>query len=60
MSAVHLDHQFTNTNLEDFPSTKAYSNRLKLLADQLANVDSPVNNTRLVLKIISGLTESYA
>ncbi|GAU44378.1 hypothetical protein TSUD_243100 [Trifolium subterraneum] len=34
--AVHLDHQFANTNLEDFPSTKAYCNRLKLLADQLA------------------------
>jgi hypothetical protein len=58
--AVHLEHQFTNTNLEDFPSTKAYCNRLKLLADQLANVDSPVNNTRLVLKMISGLTDSYA
>ncbi|GAU50662.1 hypothetical protein TSUD_410300 [Trifolium subterraneum] len=58
--AVHLEHQFANTNLEDFPSTKAYCNRLKLLSDQLANVDSPVNNTRLVLKMISGLTDSYA
>jgi uncharacterized membrane protein YgcG len=58
--AVHLEHQFTNTVLADFPSTKAYCNRLKLLSDQLANVDSPVNNTRLVLKMISGLTDSYA
>jgi len=58
--AVHLKHQFTNTNLEDFPSTKAYCNRLKLLVDQLANVDSSVNNTRLMLKMISGLTDSYA
>lgn len=58
--AVHLENQFTNTNLEDFPSTKAYCTRLKLLADQLANVDSPVTNTRLVLKMISGLTDSYA
>ncbi|GAU34543.1 hypothetical protein TSUD_219260 [Trifolium subterraneum] len=58
--AVHLEHQFTNTNLEDFPSTKAYCNRLNLLADQLVNVDSPINNTRLVLKMISGLTDSYA
>ncbi|XP_045798114.1 uncharacterized protein LOC123892370 [Trifolium pratense] len=57
--AVHLEHQFANTNLEDFPSTKAYCNRLKLLVDQLDNVDSPVNNTRLVLKMISGLTDSY-
>ncbi|PNX68715.1 hypothetical protein L195_g056319, partial [Trifolium pratense] len=58
--AVHLEHQFTNSNLEDFPSTKAYCNRLKLLSDQLANVDSPVNNTRLVLKMLSGLTDTYA
>ncbi|XP_020249077.1 uncharacterized protein LOC109826459, partial [Asparagus officinalis] len=58
--AVHLENQFTNTNLEDFPTTKAYCNRLKLLADQLANVDAPVSNTRLVLKMISGLTDSYA
>ncbi|XP_019430551.1 PREDICTED: uncharacterized protein LOC109337917 [Lupinus angustifolius] len=58
--AVHLEHQFANTHLEDFPSTKTYCNRLKLLADQLANVDSPVNNTRLVLKMIFGLTNSYA
>ncbi|MCI12177.1 polynucleotidyl transferase, partial [Trifolium medium] len=49
-----------NTNLEDFPSTKAYCNRLKTLSDQLANVDSAVTNMRLVLKMIFGLTDAYA
>jgi hypothetical protein len=49
-----------NTNMEDFASTKAYCDRLKTLSDQLANVDSPVTNTRLVLKMISGLTDAYA
>ncbi|XP_024636322.1 uncharacterized protein [Medicago truncatula] len=44
---VQLENQFSNTNLEDFPSTKAYCNCLKLLSDQLANVDSLVSNTRL-------------
>jgi hypothetical protein len=58
--AVQLENQFSNTNLEDFPSTKAYCNRLKTLSDQLANVDSPITNTRLVLKMISGLTDAYA
>jgi hypothetical protein len=58
--AVQLENQFSNTHLEDFTSTKAYCNRLKLLSDQLANVDSPVSNTRLVLKMISGLTDAYA
>ncbi|MCI37156.1 polynucleotidyl transferase, partial [Trifolium medium] len=46
--------------MEDFASTKAYCTRLKTLSDQLANVDSPVMNTRLVLKMIFGLTDAYA
>lgn len=58
--AAQLENQFSNTNLEDFLSTKDYCNRLKLLADQLVNVDSPVSNTCLVLKMISGLTDAYA
>ncbi|GAU13780.1 hypothetical protein TSUD_82890 [Trifolium subterraneum] len=49
--AVQLENQFSNTNLEDFTSTTAYCNRLKLLSDQLANVESPVSNTRLVTYI---------
>ncbi|XP_050876285.1 uncharacterized protein LOC127079981 [Lathyrus oleraceus] len=31
--AVQLENQFSNTNMEDFPSTKAYCNRLKTLSD---------------------------
>ncbi|XP_058726360.1 uncharacterized protein LOC131597699 [Vicia villosa] len=56
---VQLENQFSNTNLADFHSIKAYCNRLKLLSDQLANVDSLVTNTLLVLKMISGITEAY-
>jgi len=56
----NLENHFSNTNLEEFSSPKAYCTRLKTLADQLANVDSPVSNTRLVLKMISGLTNEYA
>jgi hypothetical protein len=58
--AVQLENEFSDTHLENFPSTKAYCNRLKTLSDQLANVDSPVTNTRLVLKMISGLTDAYS
>jgi len=57
---VQLENQFGNTNLEDFPFTKAYCNLLKLLFDQLANVGSPVTNTCLVFNMISGLTDVYA
>jgi hypothetical protein len=56
---VQLKNQFNNTNMEDFPSTKAYSTRLKTLSDQLANVDSPVTNTCLVLMMIYGLIVEY-
>ena len=35
---VHLEEEFTNTHLRDFPNASTYCNRLKLLADQLANV----------------------
>jgi len=57
---VQLENQFSNTNLKDFPSTKAYCNHLKLFSDQLTNVDSPITNTRLVLKMIASLTDAYA
>jgi len=58
--AGQLENQFSNTNLEEFPSTKAYCNHLKLLSDQLTNVGSLVTNIHLVLKMIAGLTDVYA
>lgn len=56
---VQLENQSSNTNLEDFTSTKAYSNRLKNFYDQLTNMDSLATNTRLVLKIVFGFTYAY-
>ncbi|XP_021984967.1 uncharacterized protein LOC110880834 [Helianthus annuus] len=37
----------------------AYCQKLKVLADQLANVGSPVDNERLVLQLLSGLNVQY-
>ena len=45
--------------MEDFANVSAYCQRLKMLSDQLRNVGSPVNNHRLVLQLISGLSEAY-
>ncbi|KAL9237303.1 hypothetical protein vseg_011870 [Gypsophila vaccaria] len=45
--------------MADFPSASAYCQRLKTLADQLKNVGSPVSETRLVLQMVSGLTDVY-
>ncbi|XP_055825294.1 uncharacterized protein LOC129893894 [Solanum dulcamara] len=45
--------------MTDFSNVFAYYQRLKSLADQLKNVISPVNKNRLVLQLVSGLTEPY-
>ncbi|XP_022030324.1 uncharacterized protein LOC110931229 [Helianthus annuus] len=56
--AIHLMHKFSNTRLDGFSSVSAYCQQLKVLADQLANVGSPVDNERLVLQLIAGLKNS--
>ena len=56
---MYLNTEFTTTRLDDFSTTGAYCNRLKSLADQLANVGAPINDHALVLKLLQGLNESY-
>ncbi|KAL6519002.1 hypothetical protein OROHE_017426 [Orobanche hederae] len=57
--AVALEQDFSRTLMEDFPSTTAYCQHLKQLADQLKNVGAPVSNERLVLHMVAGLTDAY-
>ncbi|KAJ0535272.1 putative RNA-directed DNA polymerase [Helianthus annuus] len=57
--AIHLLQKFSNTRLDGYPNVSAYCQQLKVLADQLANVGSPVDNERLVLQLLSGLNEQY-
>lgn len=38
--AMQLENQFSNNNLEDFPSTKAYFNHLKLHSDTIKEYNS--------------------
>ncbi|XP_010686739.1 uncharacterized protein LOC104900907 [Beta vulgaris subsp. vulgaris] len=45
--------------MEDFPNASTYCQRLKMLADQLKNVDAPVSNNQLVLQMVAGLTDAY-
>ncbi|XP_062075499.1 uncharacterized protein LOC133779563 [Humulus lupulus] len=58
--ALYLNKAFTNTSLADFSTTNAYCNRLKSLADQLANVRAPVNDQSMILRMLQGLTEQYS
>lgn len=57
--AVILEQEFSTTKMEDFHNASAYCQRLKTLSDQLRNVGAPVDNNRLVLQLVSGLTEAY-
>ncbi|XP_060182893.1 uncharacterized protein LOC132612826 [Lycium barbarum] len=57
--AVTLEHEFSHTNIEDFPNSSAYCQRLKILSDQLKNVGATVSNNRLVLQMVAGLTDAY-
>lgn len=57
--AVYLRNKFSNTRLASFPNMTAYCRALKVVSNQLANVDSPVTNQDLVLQLITGLDENY-
>jgi len=57
--AINLECDFTHVDMVDFLNVSAYCQHLKYLSNQLKNVGSPVDNNRLVLHLISGLTESY-
>ncbi|XP_060190855.1 uncharacterized protein LOC132620178 [Lycium barbarum] len=57
--AITLEHEFSHTNMEDFPNASAYCQQLKILSDQLKNVGAPASNNRLVLQMVARLTEAY-
>ncbi|KAI3525466.1 hypothetical protein L1887_04283 [Cichorium endivia] len=57
--AATLEHEFTNLTLRSMQSLDEYRQRLKDLADQLNDVDNPVNEQRLVLQLVCGLPSEY-
>ncbi|XP_028193313.1 uncharacterized protein LOC114378928 [Glycine soja] len=57
--AITLEYDFTHTTMEAFSSVSAYCQHLKSLSDQLKNVEFPVDNSRLVLQLVSSPTEPY-
>ncbi|XP_021728259.1 uncharacterized protein LOC110695309 [Chenopodium quinoa] len=57
--ALTLEQEFSTTKMEDFPNVSAYCQHLKSLSDRLRGVAAPVDNNRLVLQLVSGLTEAY-
>ncbi|XP_021985171.1 uncharacterized protein LOC110881112 [Helianthus annuus] len=57
--ALYLKQKFATTRLENFSSMHEYCQEIKVLADQLNNVDAAVDEQDLVLQTIAGLTEQY-
>ncbi|XP_074271814.1 uncharacterized protein LOC141595747 [Silene latifolia] len=57
--AVLLEQQFTNTHMDNYPNVSSYCQALKMIADQLANVGSPVSETRLVLQLVTHVSDGY-
>ncbi|XP_022013908.1 uncharacterized protein LOC110913379 [Helianthus annuus] len=57
--ALHLTHKLTTTRPENFPNMSAYYEAVKTIADELSNVDCPLDNHRLVLQLLAGLTGAY-
>lgn len=53
--AVYLEKQFTDLELEHFTNISDYYNQIKLLADQLPNVECPVSDRKMVMQMITGL-----
>ncbi|KAL9227783.1 hypothetical protein vseg_003434 [Gypsophila vaccaria] len=58
--AVFLEQQFSGTKQEEFYNVSAYYQALKVLAHKLTNVGSKVTDDRLVLQLVTGLSDSYA
>ncbi|XP_021764233.1 uncharacterized protein LOC110728870 [Chenopodium quinoa] len=58
--ASHLEQELADLDFENFFSIDGYYNHIKSLADRLADVDAPIPNSRLILKMTAGLLEAYA
>ncbi|XP_021856705.2 uncharacterized protein [Spinacia oleracea] len=51
--AASLETELTTTKRDEFSSIVAYYNRMKSIADQLANVGSPISDQCLVLRTLA-------
>ena len=58
--ASHLEQELNDLDFENSTSIDDYCNHIKSLADRLADVDAPIPDTRLILKMTAGLPEAYA
>lgn len=53
---VHLENQFGNIHLSQFSSLGDYCQSLKIISTQLAALDHPISEERLVLQLVGKLS----
>ncbi|XP_024974863.1 uncharacterized protein LOC112512970 [Cynara cardunculus var. scolymus] len=57
--AAALEHEFTNLTLTACSSMDEYCQKIKGLAEQLTDVDNPVNEKRMVLQLVRSLPADF-
>ncbi|XP_057538134.1 uncharacterized protein LOC130815662 [Amaranthus tricolor] len=55
----HLESQFNEISLSNFPNVKAYCNELETIATSLTNLGASVSDNRLALQVLHGLNSDY-
>ncbi|KAH0729368.1 hypothetical protein KY289_000556 [Solanum tuberosum] len=56
---VQLKMQFQSTRKEDLKTIESYVNKLKSIANSVAEIDSPISDTDMVLQLLAGLPNQY-
>uniref|UniRef100_A0A803MJL6 Uncharacterized protein n=1 Tax=Chenopodium quinoa TaxID=63459 RepID=A0A803MJL6_CHEQI len=58
--ATHLEEELAVLDFEKSSFIDGYCDHIKSLADRLLDVDAPILDSKLVLKLTAGLPEAYA
>ncbi|XP_057517910.1 uncharacterized protein LOC130798832 [Amaranthus tricolor] len=56
---LHLESQFNDISLSNFPNVKSYCNELETIATSLTNLGTSITDNRLVLQVLHGLILEY-
>ncbi|XP_076913190.1 uncharacterized protein LOC143571727 [Bidens hawaiensis] len=57
--AIYLTQKLNNTRLDNFENIVAYCQEVKVICDQLANVEAPLTDEKMVQQLVTGLNEQY-
>ncbi|XP_057540779.1 uncharacterized protein LOC130818634 [Amaranthus tricolor] len=52
---LHLESQFNDISLSNFPNVKSYFNELETIATSLTNLGTSITDNRLALQVLHGL-----